>query len=143
MKKSVILILIAVYVISIAVVGFFGLNVKFYQPNIPPEKIEINQVTYLGTTLDCTTNSKGEKNVVIDCYEDQLSVALRYTVTPDNATDKSVRYSFDPGNYVTEKDGLIVFTRPEDNMPIFIKVKVYLAENNTIYDEVIVAIFFY
>ena len=34
MKKSVILILIAVYVLSIGIVGTIGLNVRVYAPNI-------------------------------------------------------------------------------------------------------------
>lgn len=144
MKKSVILILIAVYVLSIAIVGFLGLNVRIYAPNVPPTSIEITHVTYLDQVKEPGINSEGQKHIVIEGFSgDQVSAQLRISVLPDNATDKSVIFSFDPGENVSEKDGLIVFTRPTDGSNvIFITIKATLKENKTIYDDIIVAVFF-
>ncbi len=144
MKKSVILILIAVYVISIGVVGYFGLNVRIYAPNIPPSSIEITHVTYLDQVEECKINKDNQKYIRIRCDGEQLNINLRITVKPDDATNKSVTYSFDPGDYVTEKDGNIVIKKPtdENTSSVGVWITVRPVENLTISDEIYVSVVF-
>ena len=148
MKKSVILILIAVYVVSIFVVGFFGLNVRIYAPNVPPTKIEITQVTYLDKVEDCMIleeeNGKTYKYVPqILCQEDELTIQVRYEITPTDATNKSVSYSFDPSGYVIEENGYIVFTRPTSGVKqVGVWITLSPVDNKTISDTIYVSVKF-
>ena len=149
MKKSVILILIAVYVLSIAIVGTIGLNIRFYATNVKPTNIEIKQLTYLDKTLDHKTNNKGLKYFKqIETTEDSLTVELRYVVGPDNATDKTVIYSIDPENInITVNGDRITITRPTDvpdGVPLSVSALVTIIpkENASISDTVQISVLF-
>ena len=45
MKKSVILIIFAVYILSVCIVGFFGIKVRMYNETVNVESIQITLVT--------------------------------------------------------------------------------------------------
>ena len=149
MKKSVILILIAVYVISIGIVGTIGLNVRVYAPNVKPTSIEITKLTYKDTTLECKPNDKGLKFFKqIKTTDDSLTFELRYIIGPDDATDKTVIYSFDPENInVKVENGMITITRPTnvpDGVPADVTALIILTpkENASISDTVQVSVLF-
>ena len=57
MKKSVVLTLIAVYILSICVVGYFGLKVKIYRPTKYAESVTIESVRARRINLKTTANT--------------------------------------------------------------------------------------
>lgn len=150
MKKSVILILIAVYVLSIGIVGTIGLNVRVYAPNIKPTSLEITQLAYLDKVEDYQVGEKegGAQYKYfsqIKTGEDVLVFDLRYNIGPDDATDKSVVYSFDPSNpnITVNEAGQLVFTRPTSGRPIVAAtVTVTAKANASLSDSVYISVRF-
>lgn len=149
MKKSVILILIAVYVLSICIVGFLGLNVRLYAPTVKPEKIEITAVIYDNNkTVDykvSEVDGKKLKRATINYKDgDTVTVELAYTITPDNATNKNVTYELQNTNpNIVINEGKITFTKPANsNLPLGMTIRVRLDGNPIIYDEIEVKVKF-
>ena len=148
MKKSVILILIAVYVISIGIVGTIGLNVRVYAPNIKPTSIEITQLAYfdkINKVLDYSINEKGIKHFSqIRCKDDVLVLDLIYIIGPSDATDKTVIYSFDQNPNIKEDNGRLIFSRPEseDDDVVAATITISPKSNATISDSVYISVRF-
>lgn len=149
MKKSVILILIAVYILSICIVGFLGLNVRLYAPTVKPEKIEITAVIYDNNkTVDykvSEVDGKSVKRATINYKDgDTVTVELAYTITPDNATNKNVTYELQNTNpNIVINEGKITFTKPENsNLPLGMTIRVRLDGNPIVYDEIEVKVKF-
>ena len=149
MKKSVILILIAVYILSICIVGFLGLNVRLYAPTVKPEKIEITAVIYDNNkTVDykvSEVDGKKLKRATINYKDgDTVTVELAYTITPDNATNKNVTYELQNTNpNIVINEGKITFTKPENsNLPLGMTIRVRLDGNPIVYDEIEVKVKF-
>ena len=149
MKKSVILILIAVYILSICIVGFLGLNVRLYAPTVKPEKIEITAVIYDNNkTVDykvSEVDGKSLKRATINYKDgDTVTVELAYTITPDNATNKNVTYELQNTNpNIVINEGKITFTKPENsNLPLGMTIRVRLDGNPIVYDEIEVKVKF-
>ena len=149
MKKSVILILIAVYILSICIVGFLGLNVRLYAPTVKPEKIEITAVIYDNNkTVDykvSEVDGKSVKRATINYKDgDTVTVELAYTITPDNATNKNVTYELQNTNpNIVINEGKITFTKPEkSNLPLGMTIRVRLDGNPIVYDEIEVKVKF-
>lgn len=102
MKKSIIILIGAVYVLSIIIIGFFGMKITSYNTNVYPESIVIESVegasiekvnieipgsgtcTYL-ITFEFNENAEAQENVF----------SLVYRVLPDTTTDRSVNFSYD------------------------------------------------
>lgn len=107
MKKSVIILIAIIYVASIAIVSFFGLNFKSYN-----EKIYVNEVKIVneGVSLDET----GKKYVVIrpNSYG-ELVYKLECVITPDDASAKELDFQYDKEiDYVSVgDDGTVRFDR--------------------------------
>ena len=149
MKKSVILILIAVYVLSIGIVGTIGLNVRVFAPNVKPTSITITQIAYLDKVEDFKMGTKEDGSqykyfTQITTNESVLVFDLRYVIGPDDATDKTVIYSFDPENpNIKVENGKLVFTKPQSGRPI-VAATVTLSpkENATISDSVYISVKF-
>ena len=149
MKKSVILILIAVYILSICIVGFLGLNVRLYAPTVKPEKIEITAVIYDNNkTVDykvSEVDGKKLKRATINYKDgDTVTVELAYTITPDNATNKNVTYELQNTNpNIVINEGKITFTKPANsNLPLGMTIRVRLDGNPIVYDEIEVKVKF-
>ena len=149
MKKSVILILIAVYILSICIVGFLGLNVRLYAPTVKPEKIEITAVIYDNNkTVDykvSEVDGKSVKRATINYKDgDTVTVELANTITPDNATNKNVTYELQNTNpNIVINEGKITFTKPENsNLPLGMTIRVRLDGNPIVYDEIEVKVKF-
>ena len=123
-------------------------DVRIYAPNVPPTKIEITQVTYLDKVVDYKIreeeNGKTYKYVPqILCQEDELTIQVRYEITPTDATNKSVSYSFDPSGYVIEENGYIVFTRPTSGVKqVGVWITLSPVDNKTISDTIYVSVKF-
>lgn len=89
MKKSVVILIAIIYVASIALVSFFGLQYQNFFEIVYTEQIEI-----LGDNIK--TSDQGEKYVVIfPDAEGNYSYQIQYRVHPDNATNDKVDFIYD------------------------------------------------
>ena len=106
MKKSVIMLILIVYIASLCIVGFFGSKIIVYDKNVPVEDIVCR--------TDGVTLTKDNKNSVIRAkaepstkypegieyyyettYKKDLKIPLIFETKPDNASTGGVYYSMD------------------------------------------------
>lgn len=106
MKKSVIMLILIVYIASLCIVGFFGSKIIVYDKNVPVEDIVC--------LTDGVTLTKDNKNSVIRAkaepsaqypegieyyyettYQEGLKIPLIFVTKPDNASTGGVYYSMD------------------------------------------------
>jgi hypothetical protein len=138
MKKTIVIIILAVYIASIAIVNFFGLEVKIFDGITYVESIqcdtvtlqnensvELHPVAYLGNNgeiplfeFDFTPSSNGEEytddpNSIIT---NPNAIELNYVVFPYLADETSVRFEYDEASM----QGLAVF-REDIKTLIFLK----------------------
>ena len=106
MKKSVLIVIGLVYIASILIIGFFGMRQVVYSNIIYVREIEcINE----------EARDMGDyKMIIVDYIEGNTGVQLSYRVTPDDATNKDVRFIYDENQTVaTVTDlGTVVFNSP-------------------------------
>lgn len=121
MKKSVILTLIAIYAVSICVVGYFGLKVRILNPTVYADTVTIDYVLYGDTKIDYKTNQSG-KYVRIKDYDEGQSIKIVYTVTPHDATDKSVTFSYDKSLAEITKDGIVTLNKKKVILDVTVTV---------------------
>lgn len=121
MRKSVVLALIAVYVVSVCVVGYFGLNVRILNPTVYTEKIVISGVLVNDTFIKADEDADGK--YIYLTYAEKMSVKLRYIVYPDNATNKEIIYSYEKSPYwMVSTDGIIVFNENSQGTALTLKI---------------------
>ncbi len=105
MKKSIIILIGAVYILSIIIIGFFGMKLTSYNETIYPERIEIEGVE--GASIeDASLNIPGEgvcKYVITYEFKDNATeqenvFSLIYRVYPDTTTNRAVSFSYDKNN---------------------------------------------
>lgn len=138
MKKTIVIIILAVYIASIAIVNFFGLEVKIFDGITYVESIQCDTVTlqnensvelypvaYLGNNgeiplfeFDFTPSSDGREytddpNSIIT---NPNAIELNYVVFPYLADETSVRFEYDEASM----QGLAVF-REDIKTLIFLK----------------------
>lgn len=96
MKKSLVLALIVVYVLSICVVGYFGLNVRVYKEEVYPETIEIIEVIDIDDNSVPIKNFEddGGKYIVIPKYTEGYTLKIRFQIHPDETTKKDVYFLY-------------------------------------------------
>ena len=107
MKKSVVILIALIYIASIALVSFFGLQFKVFEEVIPVERVEIENdgLKYnetWGNYVVIRPNEKGEWRFQINHH-----------VYPENATKTEVDYSFDAspeGCATIDKNGVVIFS---------------------------------
>ena len=81
MKKSVVILIALIYVASIAVVSFFGLQFKIFDEVVPVSTIEI-------LNKNLKTQEDGTPYAVVRLDENKRAQFLiEYKVTPENATN--------------------------------------------------------
>lgn len=96
MKKSVVILILIIYIASIAFVGFFGMKMLSYNEVIKPEKVEITN-----TDLKQTKDSEGDyKYIVIDLGQ-TTSYTLEWKVYPENAS-QNVEFVYDKTSSVAQ-----------------------------------------
>ncbi len=117
MKKSVILVIAVVYLVSIILVGFYGINVKVY-----------NETTYV-EYIDCLTEGytpydpnnpdelafieEGKDGYISYKYTEGLVVNLKCVARPDDATNKKLKYTTSDTNVTIsdiKNDGTVDIT---------------------------------
>jgi len=97
MKKSVVLTLIAVYVLSICIVGYFGLKVKIYRPTKYAESVTIESVRNATTGVEYKIGGKTDDNKsvrITDVTGEEVTLVFVVDVKPDNTTNKELLIEF-------------------------------------------------
>ncbi len=89
MKKSVIILIALIYIASVALVSFFGLQFKVFEEVIPVERVEI-------TNEGLDHNDTWGDYIVIDKPNEKGEVRyqIQYHVYPENATNTEVNFSY-------------------------------------------------
>lgn len=89
MKKSVVIIIALIYIASIALVSFFGLQFKVFEEIVDVESIEI--------TNEGQKHSEqhGDYVVVKPNANGEYKFQIRYRVFPDDATNTEVDFVYD------------------------------------------------
>ena len=108
MKKSVVILIMIIYIASIALVSFFGLQYKMFDEVVSVERIEI-----LNSGL--RENATWGKYVIISPDSDGIwRYHIKYRVYPDNVSEPRVDFSYDTQNtsVTVDSTGLVVFTAP-------------------------------
>ncbi len=108
MKKSVVILIAIIYIASIALVSFFGLQFKVFEEIVYTESIEI-------LNTDLKTAGDGTKYVVISPDANgERKYQLLYRVHPDNATDAAVNFVYDKQNAAVssiDENGVVTFSK--------------------------------
>ena len=96
MKKSVIVLLMVIYVAAIVFVNYFGMEFLAYDKIIYAESVEcINS--------DMKLHSTGEFKYAIVKYAPGVTYTIQHKVYPENVTNKNVTYVYDENNGVTKE----------------------------------------
>ena len=107
MKKSVVILIALIYIASIALVSFFGLQFKVFNEIIYSSKIEL-------LNEDIKIDKNGMPYALAEKGEDGIwRYQLSYRVHPDNVTNSAVTYSYDNQNNTVSVDenGVVTFTK--------------------------------
>lgn len=124
MKKSTLLIILVIYVASIAVINFFGMKIKVYDEIVNVSAIEcVNK-----TDKNCEVIEKTDKKILKVKFSEPANATdltgtmlqLKWRVLPDNASNKKVQFVYDETNtrvkfYQDEYGsytGLVLFSGP-------------------------------
>lgn len=124
MKKSTLIIILIIYVASIAIINFFGMSVKLYDEVINVTAVECINKTDKNTEVIESTDKKilkvkfTEPANATDLTGTMLQ--LQWRVLPDNATVKDVQFVYNTQNTRVEfyedekgrKTGLMLFSGP-------------------------------
>ena len=135
MKKSVVILIAIIYVASIALVSFFGLQFKVFEEVVSVERVEITnpdqkESATLGSYVVITHDGKGEPRYQID-----------YHVYPENATNTAVDFSFDAtpaGCAEIDEFGVITFKNFEKGKYYTVKVHVVATDGSNAEDTLTV-----
>ncbi len=111
MKKSVILSILALYIVAIFVVGFIGQKLRIYNPIIYVDNITCESDNF-STNVSAEDKSKGIIGIIsIKEYEKGMKVQIKCKVSPDNATYPTLQYSMDQKICTYEVvDGIAILT---------------------------------
>ena len=119
MKKSVVIIIALIYVASIALVSFFGLQFKVFEEIIDVERVEITNEgqkhsDQLGDYVVVKPNANGE-------YKFQI----QYRVFPDDATNTEVDFVYDTQTTGVQIDenGVVTLDRRGVSVKVFVIAK--------------------
>ncbi len=143
MKKSVILLILVVYIASLCIVGFFGIKLRIYDEVVKVEKIEC--VTQSESIIKTEGNpdlaflfNDGIEYYAGYFYSEGLSVTLAFSVYPDNATNKNIEFIADAStqyslrdngdNSITitfnQKASIVLIVRAEDSNNAQTKIRI-------------------
>lgn len=110
MKKAIIVIIFAIYIASIAIVNFFGLEIAIFDGITYVEDIEITELTVINDgdleSIDSYATRTDEDGVEVLCYRfaykektDEMQanpnmVKIEYVIRPTNADNKTVDFIY-------------------------------------------------
>lgn len=107
MKKSVVILITIIYIASIALVSFFGLQFKVFDEIVYSNKIEL-------LNEDIKIDKNGNPYALATKGDDGVwRYQLEYRVYPDNVTNSAVTFSYDNQNNTVsiDENGVITFTK--------------------------------
>ena len=96
MKKSVVILILIIYIASIAFVGFFGMKMLSYNEVIKPEKVEITN-----QDLKQTSDSEGDYKYIVLDFEETKTYTITWKVYPETAS-QDVEFVYDKTNTVAQ-----------------------------------------
>ncbi len=114
MKKSVVILIAIIYIASIALVSFFGLQFKVFNEIIYSNKIEL-------LNEDIKIDKNGNPYARATEGEDGVwRYQLEYRVYPDNVTNDAVTFSYDNNNNTVSVDenGVVTMTKKGGSVTI-------------------------
>ena len=119
MKKSTILLLVVVYILSFFIIGLLGHSIRSYDPTIEPESIELVDVD---NRMSVYKGYGGfDYYFVCRSYVEGTKVRLKANVKPDDTSYKEVRYFKDDSttdfNLLTYETNIVIVTlntKPSD-----------------------------
>ena len=123
MKKSTILLLVVVYVLSFFLIGLLGSSIKAYDPEIYPESIEVidpdNKTTASTDVRDRKTGALlYDYYFVLTNYRNGDSVRIKAIVKPDKCTYPNVGFVKDKTNTTFNLDTIENNPKIEQNFAL-------------------------
>lgn len=97
MKKSIIILILVVFLGSVFVVGVFGLENVPYNERIYVKEIIPTEVT-LSTNEKVEIKSNERGYYILFTYEEGAVVFINYNITPDNASNRKVEITVENSN---------------------------------------------
>lgn len=137
MKKSVVILIAIIYVASIALVSFFGLNFKSYN-----EKIYVSDVKIVNS--DVLLNEEGGKYVVIrPNARGELIYKIDCEITPSDASTTELEYTYDKEiDYVSiGDDGTVMFDKGKMGQRGAVEVTVVSTDGTGLSDTISILAF--
>ena len=128
MKKPVVILIALIYIASVALVSFFGLQYKVFEEVIPVERIEI---TNEGQKY---SETQGDYLVIYPDENGEGRVKIDYHVYPDNATNTAVDFAYEEREGVTvDEFGVVTFSKSG-----LIKVRVIATDGSNAEDTLLI-----
>ena len=128
MKKPVVILIALIYIASVALVSFFGLQYKVFEEVIPVERIEI---TNEGQKY---SETQGDYLVIYPDENGERRVKIDYHVYPDNATNTAVDFAYEEREGVTvDEFGVVTFSKSG-----LIKVRVIATDGSNAEDTLLI-----
>lgn len=97
MKKSVILIIGLIYIVSVVIVGFIGLQMRVYNPHIYVEDIQcsVTNIEPIDIGEDLKKEYGCDYYYVISNITEDTTIEVKCRVIPENATNTDVSFFVD------------------------------------------------
>lgn len=113
MKKSVIVLLIVIYVGAIVFVNFFGMEFVSYDQIVYADSVEcINQ--------DMVLDPSGEYKYAVVFYSPGVTYTIEHKVYPENVTNNKVTYIYEENPIMTISPlGVVSFNEPTKRITDF------------------------
>ena len=128
MKKPVVILIALIYIASVALVSFFGLQFKVFEEVVPVERIEI---TNEGQKY---SETQGDYLVIYPDENGERRVKIDYHVYPDNATNTAVDFAYEEREGVTvDEFGVVTFEKSG-----LIKVRVIATDGSNAEDTLLI-----
>lgn len=109
MKKSVIIIIALIFVISIALVNFLGVKHKVFD-----EVINVDSISFDDESIKIHPET-GEKYIRLSPDENgERKYQIRYLIGPEDASNKGVRFTIASNCATVDENGLVTFTEAGD-----------------------------
>lgn len=106
MKKSVVILIAIIYIASIALVSFFGLQFKVFNEEVLVEKIELRDPNLK------KSETWGQYTLVEPDESGKWHYQIEYRVYPEDATNSGVKFAFTEKEGVTvDENGLVTFDK--------------------------------
>ena len=128
MKKSVVIIIALIYIASIALVSFFGLQFKVFEEVIPVERIEITNEGQKNSS------SQGDYIVIRPDEKGDRRIKIDYHVYPEDASNTKVDFAYEQVEGITvDEYGVVTFDGPG-----VIKVRIIATDGSNAEDTLLI-----